>query len=168
MSLTHHATERTATLRPLALGAILGVAATLVVTTVLVGLVGFAGLAGSRAALSQQAPAREAPPPVVTGASRAIGSSSSGIPYEGTGLAAQIIRGERVVVVHDTGIPYVGSGPAAAIIRGASAETVAPVVGGTGSGVGSTSSAIPYVGSGPASEIIRASLDGGTTGGASR
>jgi len=159
MSLTPRASERTDTLRPLALGAILGVAATLAVTSVLVVLV---GLAGSRPALGQQAPAREAPTPVVaTTTGLGVRSSGSGIPYVGSGPTAQIIRDSSLVVVHVTGIPYVGTGPAAEIIRGSSGGSVAPVVGGTGSGVGSTSSAIPYAGTGPAAQIIRASLNGG-------
>lgn len=65
-------------------------------------------------------------------------------------------------VVGDTtdgfGIPYQGTGPAAAIIRGTYREELdasqAPVARGTIDGSG-----IPYAGTGPAAEIIRSGSD---------
>ena len=98
----------------------------ILVVAVLVGVfVGLVSLVGSRTAPSLQPLPGAINPPVV----RDTGDSV-GIPYVGTGPAADIIRGGYVEethpikapVVRDTGdyvgIPYVGTGPAAEIIRG--------------------------------------------------
>jgi len=156
MSTASSTTQRIETLRPAAVGAVFGASAALVAVALLAGAI---GLAGTRTLTSQQAPAREAPAPLVGGTSRAVGSTGTGIPYVGTGTAAQIIRGEVVVTVHDTGgIPYVGSGPAAEIIRGTPGGAVVPIARGTGPGAGSSGSGIPYEGTGLAAQIIRDSL----------
>ena len=87
--------------------------------------VGFVSLVGSRTGTSLQPVSGATNPPVV----RDTGDSV-GIPYVGTGLAADIIRGGYVEEIHpikapvvrvtgdSVGIPYVGTGPAADIIRG--------------------------------------------------
>jgi len=111
--------------RPLAaLTAILTVA-------VFVGVVvGVVSLVGSRTATSLQPVFGAINPPVVRDTGDYIG-----IPYVGTGPAADIIRGgyvdetypTKTPVVRDTGdyigIPYVGTGPAADIIRGGYVDT---------------------------------------------
>ena len=119
--------------------------------------VGFS-LVGSRTATSAQPEPAAVNPPVVGDTTDAVG-----IPYQGTGPAAEIIRGSyrdepaapKAPVVPDktagTGIPYQGTGPAADIIRGGTAgttERIAIPYQGTG---------IPYQGTGPAAEIIRGS-----------
>jgi hypothetical protein len=101
--------------------------AILVVVAVVFGLV---FLGGSRTATSPLPKPGAISPPV-------IGDTTDGfgIPYQGTGPAAEIIRGTYrdepaappAPVVRDTtertGIPYVGTGPAAEIIRSGSDTT---------------------------------------------
>ena len=107
-------------LRPVAaLGAVF------VTAMVLGGLIGYVG--------SQMAPIQRAEPrpAVVPGT---IGATDQlGVPYVGTGPAADIIRGDATVgslsVGHSAatvqvGIPYVGTGPTADKIRAASAVTM--------------------------------------------
>ena len=88
-------------------------------------VVGAVSLVGSRTATSLQPVFGAINPPVVGDT-----TERTGIPYVGTGPAADIIRGgyvdethpAKAPVVRDTGdyigIPYVGTGPAADIIRG--------------------------------------------------
>ena len=120
--------------------------AILVVVAVFVGLV---SLVGSRTATSPQPGPGAIDPPV-------LGDTTDGfgIPYPGTGPAADIIRGTYrdelaappAPIVRDTtertGIPYPGTGPTAEIIRGGTAGTT-------------ERTGIPYPGIGPAAEIIR-------------
>jgi len=112
-------TQGAKNLRPAAV-----LAAVLLAAAVLAGLV---GLAGSRIVTSQQ-PAPGAAHPLVTRGT----TVSTGIPYVGTGSAAETIRngyvGTQVQVVPSavpgttvpTEIPYVGTGPAAETIRASS------------------------------------------------
>jgi hypothetical protein len=117
-------------------------------------LVALVGLAVSRTASSEQA-APGADHPVVGS------TGSAGIPYVGSGPAAEIIRGSLGATTSATtsgasgfaidasGIQYVGTGPAAELIR---ASLNAPTV-----------TLIPYVGTGPAAETIRGERRGDTT-----
>jgi hypothetical protein len=128
--------------------------AALSVIVVVAAFAGFVSLLGSWTATSRQSEPGAIDPP-------AIGEKSDGfgIPYSGTGPAAEIIRGtyqgERVApaaaIVRDptdrSGIPYSGTGRTAEIIRGGAARTP-------------ERTGVPYSGSGPAAEIIRGTYQG--------
>ena len=111
-------------------------------------VVGFVSLVSSRTGTSLQPVSGATNPPVVGDT-----TERTGIPYVGTGPAADIIRGGYVDETDDTRtvgpdttvhseIPYVGTGPAADIIRAGSHTTT-------------ERTGIPYVGTGPAADIIR-------------
>jgi hypothetical protein len=148
----------------------------LVAAAVLGGVVGFAV---SRTATSQQAATQVSHPIVIRepklGTYPVAGSKSvaAGIPYVGTGTAAQKIRDASVAgakaltgrgaasgLEHAnggptvTGVPYQGTGTAATIIRGTTVSgtdaTNVLIVRGM-----SATSGIPYVGTGTAAQKIR-------------